>query len=130
MRTSSAKAKGRRATVELTEALLAAFPMLETGDIRAVSSGCPGVDVVMSPLAQATLPFAIEVKNQESLNIWQSLKQAESHAEGTSLMPLLAFRRNRSQMYVALSLSDFIRIITSGITTSNTRERTPTASTD
>jgi hypothetical protein len=62
----------------------------------------------MSPLAQKTYPIAWEMKNQESLNIWAALEQAATHAEGTELKPVVAFSRNRSKVYVAMELDDFL----------------------
>jgi hypothetical protein len=91
---------------------MAAAPSLQEGDIEVTSNGAPGEDLKLSPAARAIYPFAIEVKNQEGINIWQSLAQSESHVQGRSLKPLLAFRRNKSKMFVAMSLTDFLTLLT------------------
>ncbi len=110
MKTSSAKAKGRRACAQLRDALMAAAPTLELGDIEVTSSSVTGEDLKLSPAAKRIYPFVIECKNQEALNIWASLKQAEGHSSDGRI-PLLAFKRNASDMYVALKLSDFIGLV-------------------
>ena len=112
MKTSSAKAKGRRASLETIELLRKYCPDLREDDIRAASSGSNGPDVLLSPAAQDLLPLVIENKCQESLNIWAAYAQAESHrAEGSTLAPTVFFRRNRSKLMVCLSAEDFIRLI-------------------
>lgn len=123
MRTSSAKAKGRRAVQELRESLLAAFPILQDDDIRVTPSGVTGEDLWLSPVARALLPFVFEVKNQESIQIWSALEQAEQHARGTSHTPVLAFKRNRSRMYVALSMDDFVDLIGKGVSTNEQQQK-------
>ena len=111
MRTSSAKAKGRRACVEAKELLELYAPDLRPGDIEVTSSGATGEDLKLSPAARELYNFAIEVKCQESLNIWSALAQAASHAEGTDRTPVLFFRRNRSKLYVALDAEAFTRLV-------------------
>jgi hypothetical protein len=113
VRTSSAKAKGRRACQELREALYKYYPMLEDGDIFVTPSGCTGEDLKLSPKAQRVLPFTFEVKNQESIQIWKAIEQAKTHAEGTVLTPILAFKRNRTDLHVCLSLIDFLNLLSS-----------------
>lgn len=112
MKTSSAKAKGRRLCASLRQALLECAPELQPDDIRITSSGACGEDLLLSPTARQVFPFAIECKNQEKINIWSALNQAETHAnvngEYQFLMPLLAFTKNRSETYVALKLKDFL----------------------
>ena len=111
MKPASAKAKGRIACKELKAALLEWAPDLGEDDIRVTSSGATGEDLLLSPAAQARYPFAIEVKNQEKINIWESYEQARAHAKNTKRMPLLVFRRNRSELMVSLCLEDFLKLI-------------------
>ena len=47
--------------------------------------------------------------NQEQLNIWKSMEQAEKNCEG--LTPLLIFKRNGTKIYAALEISDFLNIL-------------------
>jgi hypothetical protein len=54
-------------------------------------------------------PFSVECKNQERLNIWDSLEQAESNAN--QHIPLLVFKRNRSKTYISMEINDLIKIL-------------------
>ncbi len=98
MRPQSCKAKGRRLQQEIRDAVLAAFPSLEPDDVRSTSMGAAGADLLLSPAARKLFPFYVECKNQEALNIWAALKQAESNGP----CALVAFRRNNSHTYAAL----------------------------
>jgi len=109
MKTSSAKAKGRRAAALLREKLLAAAPELQPDDIIVTSSGVKGEDLLLSPKARTYFPFQFEVKNVEKLNIWEAYKQATTHGDYT---PFLAFKRNHSNMMVCMELDDFLELYT------------------
>lgn len=109
MKPRSAKAKGRRFTQEIATQIAAALGLADE-DVRAVPTGVNGPDLWLSPAAMDRFPFAVEAKCQEALNIWSALEQAQGHAEGTSLMPLLLFRRNRSEPFAVLRLEDFLRL--------------------
>lgn len=107
MTPQSRKSKGRAAQQLVRDTLLARAPRLTANDIRSTSMGASGVDILMSEAALAEYPLAIEVKCQESLNIWKALEQAESNRT-PELTPILCFKRNRSEMYVALKFTDFL----------------------
>jgi hypothetical protein len=87
--------------------------------VKATSQG--GCDVHKSPLAQQYFPFSIEVKNQEALNIWASLKQAEANAT-ESRPPVLFFTRAHAPMYVALRLDHFLDLLPHGQKTDDAYE--------
>lgn len=106
MKTSSAKQKGRRCSQEVAEIISAHFG-LEPGDVMVTPSSVTGPDLWLSPKAQREFPFAVECKNQESLNVWSALRQAEGHSE--TLPGVLFFKRNRSELYVALRAKDFLQ---------------------
>lgn len=110
MRTSSAKAKGRRACQELQALILRWFPDLSARDVRVTPSGSTGEDIQLSEAGAKAFPYAVEVKNQERLNIWQSLLQTNQHAQKLKLEPLLAFRRNRSDLWVAIRAEHFFQL--------------------
>lgn len=111
MKTSSCKAKGRRAAQEVKDLLLSYCLDLESGDITVTPSGVPGVDLHLSPKAKLIYPFCIECKNQESLQIWKALEQAQSHKKHELECPVLFFKRNHSNLYVALNANDFIKLM-------------------
>lgn len=97
--TQGAKAKGRNHQKATAKALLEAFPgVLEEGDIRSLSMGASGHDLIMSPLALRTIPFDFECKNVEDLQLWSAIRQAcarddqrERHPKSN---PALVFKRN------------------------------------
>ncbi len=70
-----------------------------------------GTDLHLSPLARSLFPYAIEVKCQERLNIWQALAQAEDNATG-DLFPVLFFKRAHSRFYVAIDATSFLQLAT------------------
>lgn len=110
MKTSSAKAKGRRLQQELRDSLLKAFPELEADDVKVAIMGESGVDIKLSPAARKKIPYAFECKNQEKISVWDALKQAEENANNGST-PSLVFKRNHSKTYIALPLEHFIQLI-------------------
>ena len=110
MRTSSAKAKGRRLQDAVRDLILEHYPALEPDDVQCAIMGQSGTDIKLSPAAKRAFPYAVECKNQEKINIWASLDQAqENAAEGQT--PLLVFKKNRTESYVAMKLSDFIKLV-------------------
>jgi len=57
-----------------------------------------------------SLALHVEAKRQERLALPAWLRQAEEEApDGT--MPVVVFRQNREQWYVALSLADFLELV-------------------
>lgn len=108
MKTSSAKAKGRRCAAEVKAHILRVFKELDDDDIVITSSGTTGEDYTLSPRARALLPISPECKNVEALNIWKALEQAESNCR--DYIPVLHFRRNRSKLYTALETGYFMEM--------------------
>ena len=111
MRTSSAKAKGRRLVKKMQQAILETFPELEADDLRISLAGETGCDLKLSPQARHFFPYAVEGKNVERLNVWEALKQAEANVlPGTT--PLLLMGRNHlPEPYVVLRFSEFMRLL-------------------
>ena len=109
MKTRSAKAKGRRLQNKIRDLLLEEFKELEPDDIRTAIMGETGEDIKLSPAARRKIPYSFECKNQEKLNIWDSLNQAEENSG--DYPPILIFKRNRSKTYVTIELEDFLKII-------------------
>ena len=102
MKTRSAKNKGKRLQNDVRDLILETFKELEPDDVRSTTMGDSGEDILLSPAARKLFPFAVECKNQERLNIWDSLSKAEWNA-GPHI-PLLVFKRNRSKTYVAMNI--------------------------
>ena len=111
MEPRSAKAKGRRLQNEIREILLEHFgDRLEGDDIKTAVMGESGEDLKLSPAARRLFPYSVEAKNQEKLNIWSALEQAEKNCKPET-DPLLIFKRNRSKMYVVLTLEDLLKLL-------------------
>ena len=107
MKPRSAKAKGRRLQDTVREILRERFKdKLEDDDITTAIMGESGIDVKLSPAARKIFPYSAECKNQEKLNIWAALKQAEGHTK-----PILIFKRNHSDTYVAMRFEDFLNLL-------------------
>ena len=109
MKTRSAKSKGRRLQNKVKEILLETFTELEPDDVRTAIMGETGEDIKLSPAARRQIPFSFECKNQEKINIWESLNQAEENSGDST--PVLIFKRNRSKTYAVLEIEDFIDLI-------------------
>ena len=109
MKTRSAKNKGKRLQNKVRDLILEKFTQLEEDDVRSTTMGDSGEDVLLSPAARKLFPFATECKNQEKLNIWSALEQAENNSGDYD--PVLIFKRNRTKTYAVLELKDFIRLI-------------------
>ena len=110
MRTSSAKAKGRRLQDSVRDLILEHYPSLEPDDVQCAIMGQSGTDIKLSPAAKRLFPYAVECKNQEKINIWASLDQAKENASNGQT-PLLVFKKNRTESYVAMKLDDFIKLV-------------------
>ena len=109
MKTRSAKNKGKRLQNSVRDILLETFDTLEPDDIKSAVMGDSGEDIQLSPAARKLIPYSIECKNQEKLNIWEALSQAEENS-GVST-PVLIFKRNRSKTYAVLPIEEFINLI-------------------
>ena len=109
MKTRSAKSKGRRLQNQIKELLLESFKELEPDDVRSAIMGETGEDIKLSPAARRQIPYSFECKNQEKINIWESLNQAEENSG--DYPPVLIFKRNRSKTYAVLEIQDFIDLI-------------------
>ena len=110
MKTRSAKNKGKRLQNSVRDILLETFKdQLEPDDIKSAVMGDSGEDIQLSPAARKLIPYSIECKNQEKLNIWSALEQAENNSGDYD--PVLIFKRNRTKTYAVLELKDFIKLI-------------------
>ena len=81
MSARSAKAKGRRLQNFVRDMIRDAFPKLEADDIKSQTMGMTGQDIVLSPIAKKSIPYAIECKNVEKIRIWSAIDQAKKNIE-------------------------------------------------
>jgi hypothetical protein len=110
MKTASCKAKGRRLQNKLAADLREALGFSEA-DIKPALMSENGMDLKLSEAARKAFPFAVEAKSRESLPLWASISQAEENAESEGLRPLLAFKRNGSEIHVVLKWNDFLELV-------------------
>ena len=75
--------------------------------------GMSGEDIVLSPAAKKLIRYSFECKNQERLNLWSSIEQAESNKG--KRQPVLVFKRNRSKTYAVIEFGHFIELINKNI---------------
>lgn len=110
MKPQSAKDKGRRLQQEIRAALLMFAPSLKEDDIISRSMGAGGEDLILSPAARLIYPISAECKYQENLNIWKAMEQTYANAD-VHHIPVLFFRRNRSETYAALPASTLLSLL-------------------
>ena len=109
MKPRSAKNKGKRLQNKVRDLILEKFNQLEPDDVRSVTMGESGEDILLSPAARKLFPFSTECKNQEKINIWSSLEQAETNSGNH--IPIVIFKRNRSKTYVALEFEKLLDLL-------------------
>lgn len=106
MKTSSAKAKGRRLQNFISEQFNSWLNGM-TGTRPAIM-GESGMDVKVEGVFRPLIPWSVEAKNTEKINIWAALAQAEANA-GDGI-PIVVFKRNRQDPQVAMSWATFEKI--------------------
>ncbi len=109
MKPRSAKNKGKRLQNKVRDLILEKFNQLEPDDVRSVTMGDSGEDILLSPAARRVFPFSVECKNQEKMNIWSSLEQAENNSGNH--VPFLIFKRNRTKTYAVLEFDKLLELL-------------------
>ena len=109
MKPRSAKNKGKRLQNKVRDLILEKFDILEPDDVRSITMGDSGEDILLSPAARRLFPFSVECKNQEKLNIWSALEQAEENSGKHS--PLVIFKRNRTKTYAVLEFNKLLELL-------------------
>ena len=105
MKTSSAKAKGRKLQQWMRDSLIDILG-IHPEDIDSASMGAGGEDVIMARVARKKFPYSVECKNQQAVNVWKSYQQAESNCG--KYEPLLVIKRNRTKPLVLVDAEHFI----------------------
>lgn len=113
MKTSSAKAKGRRFQQEVRDRIQKAFNLSEL-DVRSNPMGNQGEDIMMSSAAIEKFPFMIECKAVEKVNIWQAWQQANHHvfaSKREDVHPLVCIKRSRARPLAILDLDVLLELL-------------------
>ena len=108
MKARSAKNKGKRLQNKVRDLILEKFQQLEPDDVRSITMGDSGEDILLSPAARRLFPFSVECKNQEKLNIWESYKQASDNAG--KYEPIVVIKRNNQKPLVLIDAEYFVRL--------------------
>jgi len=108
MKTSSAKAKGRKLQQWFRDLLIEKLNV-HPEDIESRSMGAGGEDLIMSKAARNKFPYSIECKNQERMNIWSAWDQANNN-KGI-YEPLVVIKKNGVKPLVVLDAENFLDMI-------------------
>ena len=105
MKTSSAKAKGRRLQQWFRDLLIEKLEV-HPEDIESRSMGAGGEDLIMARAARKKFPYSIECKNQEKVNIWDSYEQAQENSGDYE--PIVVLKRNNTKPLVLIDADYFV----------------------
>ena len=105
MKTSSAKAKGRKLQQWMRNLLIEKLEV-HPEDIESRSMGAGGEDLIMARAAREKFPMSIECKNQEKVNVWEAYKQAEDNSG--KYEPVVVIKRNKVKPLVVVDAEYFV----------------------
>ena len=108
MKTSSAKAKGRRLQQWVRTLLIEKLDIHEE-DIESRPMGSGGEDLIMARAAREKFPFSVECKNQETGNVWKAMEQAQANAKHYT--PIVVMKKNNEKPLVVIDAEVFIDMI-------------------
>ena len=107
MKTSSAKAKGRRLQQWVRDHLIEQLDV-HPEDIESRSMGAGGEDLILARAAREKFPYSIECKNQESINIWKAYEQAQENSKNYE--PIVIIKRNNTKPLVLVDADFFMNL--------------------
>lgn len=107
MRTSSAKAKGRRLQQWFANLLVEKLGV-DAEDLESRPMGSQGEDIIMGKQTREVFPYSIECKNQEAVNVWKAYEQATENCKGYE--PLVVIKRNRTKPLVLVDAEYFVEL--------------------
>ena len=107
MKTSSAKAKGRKLQQWMRNLLIEKLEV-HPEDIESRSMGAGGEDLIMARAAREKFPLSIECKNQEKVNVWEAYKQAEDNSGNYE--PVVVIKRKKVKPLVVVDAEYFVSL--------------------
>lgn len=113
MKPACCKQKGRAFQQFGAREILAAFEgRLETGDVKSISMGASGSDLVLSPLARRLLPYDFEFKCQEEhvFSVWSTINQCVARC-GEGLIPIVVTRKNHTEPIAMIPLAHWCEML-------------------
>ncbi len=110
MKTSSAKAKGRRLQQTVRDKILSLFPTLELDvDVRSAIMGETGEDIKLSKKAREVFPYSVECKSMARIAAYTYYEQAKANTPAGA-RPLVVFKANRQKPMAMLDLNHFMEL--------------------
>ena len=110
MKPSSAKSKGRHLQKWVRDLILAKFN-LEADDVRSVSMGVSGEDLLLSPAARRVLPISLECKSRAAISVYGYYEQARGNAGGYE--PVCVIKQNRDKPLAVVDAEYFFELLRS-----------------
>jgi hypothetical protein len=107
VKTSSAKAKGRKLQQWVVEKLVAILAF-DPEDLESRPMGSSGEDVIMGVQSRKQFPYSIECKNQEAVNVWKAMEQCQTNCKNYE--PLVIIKRNNSKPLALVDAEYFIAL--------------------
>ena len=107
MKTSSAKAKGRKLQQWFANLLVEKLN-LDQEDIESRPMGSQGEDIILGKQSRQIFPYSVECKNQEKVNVWSAYEQAESNCKGYE--PVVVIKKNRKKPLVVIDAEYFVKL--------------------
>ena len=99
MKTSSAKAKGRKLQQWVRDYILLIYD-LEPDDVKSTSMGAGGEDLQLSPAARRVVPLSIECKSYAKMVFYQWYDQAVANCKKGHEPVVVAKANNRKPMVI------------------------------
>ena len=110
IKTSSAKAKGRRLQQWARDRILEIFPSLTTSDVVSTGMGQTGEDVRLSTAARKKFPYSVECKSRKKVALYSDMDQAIANCPPGS-EPLLIVKANRRKPIAIIDAEYFFKLI-------------------
>ena len=107
MKTSSAKAKGRKLQQWFADVLVEGLG-LDREDLESRPMGSQGEDIILGKQSRELFPYSVECKNQEAVNVWKAYEQASENCKGYE--PLVVIKRNRHKPLVLVDAEHFVEL--------------------
>lgn len=110
IKTSSAKAKGRKLQQWARDRILEIFPSLTRDDVVSTGMGQTGEDVRLSSAARKKFPYSVECKSRKKIALYSDMDQAIANCPPGS-EPLLIVKANRRQPLAVIDADYFFKLL-------------------
>ena len=83
---------------------------LETDDVRSVSMGAQGEDILLSPAARRRCPISVECKSRDRIAVYGYYEQAQANAKGQG-EAVVFIKQNRASPLVVVDAVYFLDLL-------------------